>query len=76
MEQIMYIGPTIPGVVERNRIFRGKLPDEVEKRAKEDRYFKNLLIPVDKLITARQELSKKGSVMAVSFLKISNSLKG
>lgn len=73
--QQMYIGPTVPGVVTKNRIYIGKLPDNVEDRKSKDPYFSNLFIPVDQLVTARQNLQDKNSVLAVSYLKVLNSLK-
>lgn len=73
--QQMYVGPTIPGVVTKNRIYIGNLPAKVEDRKNKDPYFANLLIPVDQLVTARQKLQDKNSVLAVSYLKVMNSLK-
>lgn len=73
--QQMYIGPTVPGVATINRIYIGKLPDKVEDRKSKDPYFANLFIPVNQLVTARQNLQDKNSVLAVSYLKVLNSLK-
>lgn len=73
--QQMYVGPTVPGVVTKNRIYIGKLPDKVEERKSKDPYFANLLIPVEQLVTARQKLQETTSVLAVSYLKVLNSLK-
>lgn len=73
--QQMYVGPTIPGVVTKNRIYIGKLPTKVEDRKSKDPYFANLLIPVEQLVTARQKLQDKTSVLAVSYLKVMSSLK-
>ena len=74
--QQMYVGPTVPGVATKNRIYMGKLPDKVEERRNSDPYFANLLIPAEQLVTARQKLQDKNSVLAVSYLKVLNSLKG
>lgn len=68
--QCMYIGPTVPGIVEKNRIFRGTLPERVRKEADGNPSFARLIIPVDDLVTARRQLSVKGSVLAVSFEEI------
>ena len=73
--QQMYIGPTVPGVVTQNRIYIGKLPDKVEDRKSKDPYFSNLFIPVDQLVTARQNLQDKNSVLAVSYFKVLTGLK-
>ena len=73
--QQMYVGPTVPGVAVKNRIYIGRLPDKVAERKNSDPYFANLLIPVDQLVTARQKLQDKNSVLAVSYLKVLKSLK-
>lgn len=74
MNQTIYVGPTIPGVVERNRIYREGIPEGIREIAKENPYFVNLLIPIEELKTARQDLETRGSVLAVSFEKIEKGL--
>lgn len=70
MKQKMYIGPTIPGVVVKNRIFKDKLPKKVQELAEKDVSFSRLLVPMDDLIVARAELKDKNSVLAVSYEKV------
>lgn len=70
----MYIGPTLPGVVEKNRIFKDQLPEKVENLVKESKNFARLLIPIEDVIKARQDLQDKNSVIAVSYQKIKESL--
>lgn len=70
----MYIGPTIPGVVEKNRIFSGALPEQVQKRKEENISFSRLIVPMDQLIAARTELDTKGSVLAVCYSKVKKGL--
>lgn len=70
MKQKMYIGPTIPGVVVKNRIFKDKLPEKVQELAEKDISFSRLLVPMDDLIMARAELKDKSSVLAVSYEKV------
>lgn len=74
MTQKMYIGPTIPGVVTQNRIFKDVLPERVQKRCEEDVFFKRLIVPVDNLLAARMELQDKSSVLAVSFNRVEKSM--
>ncbi len=76
MTQKIYIGPSIPGVIEQNRILREILPEKVQERAREDKAFERLLVSPDELIAARSQLDEKGSVLAVSFLKVLCSLNG
>lgn len=75
MMQQMYVGPTVPGLVTKNRIYIGSLPDRVEERKKRDSYFANLFIPVDQLVTARQNLQNQNSVLAVSYREVSKNIK-
>lgn len=74
MKQTIYLGPTVPGVARENVIFKDKLPKQVEERAKGDKAFAHLLVPMEKAIDARSELKVKGSVMAVSYEKVCKSL--
>ena len=74
MTQKMYIGPTVPGVVEKNRIFTDKLPEQVQKLKEENISFSRLIVPVDQLIAARTELHTKGSVLAVCYSKVEKGL--
>ena len=69
MKNRIYIGPDISGTVQTNRIFRDKLPDKVEALAEENTSFARLIVPVDELVAARQNLLKQGSVLAVSYEK-------
>ncbi len=70
MNQMIYVGPTIPGVAERNRIYRGSVPEAIGEMAGRNAYFANLLVPVTTLREAREELGTKGSVLAVSYRKM------
>ena len=75
MKQMIYVGPTVPGVAERNRIYRGDVPKEIGKMAGKNPYFANLLVPTTQLKTARQDLETKGSVLDVSYRKIEEGLR-
>ena len=69
-KQVMYVGPTIPGLVEKNRIYLGELPEKIQKRVESDRSFARLFVPVDDLVAARQMLTDKTSVLSVSYRKV------
>lgn len=72
--QKMYIGPTIPGLVKKDAIFKEELPEKVEKRAAEDKNFARLLVPMEKVMDAKNQLATKGSVVAVSYDNVEKSL--
>ncbi|MCI8337945.1 MAG: hypothetical protein HFH62_04555 [Lachnospiraceae bacterium] len=73
MKQMIYVGPTVPGVAERNRIYRG-IPEGIREKAREDPYFANLMIPIGELKAARQSLETRGSVLAVSYEEVAKGL--
>ena len=74
MKQKMYLGPTVPGVVKENEIFIGELPKEAEDRAKMDRHFARLFVPMDEVMEARQKMQAEGSVLSVAYDNVEKSL--
>ena len=42
-ESYMYVGPTVPGIVVKNRTYIG-IPEKAGEKMKEDPYFKNLFV--------------------------------
>ena len=72
--KVMYMGPTIPGVVRKNAIFDGEFPEWVEAYKKDDIHFARLLVPMNKALQARQQLEQKGSVLAVAFSNVQKNL--
>ena len=59
-ETVMYIGPTVRGVVINGTLFKdGKLPALVEKRTEEMPVLQSLFVPVSKLAEAQRELLRK-----------------
>lgn len=69
-KQVVYIGPTLPGIAEKNRIYLGRLPTQAREMARQNLYFKRLFVPVSRLIEARKELASRGSVLAVAYARI------
>jgi len=74
MTQKMYLGPTVPGVVKKNEIFKDELPKTIEKKAKEDKDFARLLVGMDKVMEARQKMQAEGSVLSVAYANVEKSL--
>ncbi|MFG6330036.1 MAG: hypothetical protein K1W06_11320 [Lachnospiraceae bacterium] len=67
MNQVMYIGPAVPGLVKKNTVFKDGPPEAVKRRAEADRAFARLFVPVGKIFEAKKQLAAKGSVLAVSY---------
>ena len=74
MKQVMYFGPTIPGLIKQNTVFRDGNPERIAKRAEEDKNFSRLLVPVEKAFDARKQLSIDGSVLAASFANVAKNI--
>lgn len=64
----MYIGPTIPGTIRKNEVFRDKIPDRIKKADNPD--MEKLIIPIDNVIAARETLNDRHSVLAVTYSNI------
>lgn len=74
MKQKMYLGPTVPGLIKENVIYKDVLPKAVEERAQEDKSFARLLVPMGKVMEAKKQLETEGSVLAVSYENVAKSL--
>lgn len=73
-ETKIYIGPTIPGIVKGNMIFKNGIPAALEKKAKELPAIGSLIIPISELARANAELRKSDSALETIFKKVENSL--
>ena len=45
-KQVMYMGPTIRGVVRNGAVFSGGIPKSLEKMAEKKPIIKNLIVPL------------------------------
>lgn len=68
-ESYMYVGPTVPGIVVKNRTYIG-IPEKAMEKMKEDPYFKNLFVNTEDLLKARQSLMDPNSVINVSYQQV------
>lgn len=70
---LMYLGPTISGVVTHSTVFRnGVLSENVKKRIDELPMMKKLFIELDKIPEARKELYKKQSALSAIYSQVEN----
>ena len=67
---VIYIGPTIVGVVTQNSIFNNGIPYELEETMKEIPVVEKLIIPVESLATASQQLNKKQGILYTCYEKV------
>lgn len=62
-ETLVYIGPTIVGVVTQNTFFNNGLSSELENVIKEMPAISNLIVPLSKYTKASSEINKKEGAM-------------
>lgn len=61
--QMVYVGPTIPGVVKSNTIFQNSLPAALSERMEQDGVVKSLVIPLEDWPRVRQDLAaQRGTI--------------
>ena len=70
MSQIVYIGPTIRGLVKKNQIFTYD-PKEIKEKAEEvSKYTGYLFVGMDDIVSKRNELRTKGTLLNISYEKV------
>lgn len=67
MKQIVYIGPTIRGLVKKNQIFNYEPKEIMEKASKVSMYTGYLFVRMDNIVSKRNELRKKGTLLNISY---------
>lgn len=72
---VVYIGPTIPGVVTGNRIFSNGINKELKEEVDKMPTIGNLIVPISGLAKARNQLSKKDTPMNICYEKVQQYLK-
>lgn len=66
MNKIVYVGPTIPGVANRNTVFDGSLPQSLQTAIQETPIIGNLVIPISRLSDALTQIrTKSGSIYTI-----------
>lgn len=67
---VVYIGPSIKGVVSTGTVYNNGLPELLIKKAVEQPVLNSLIVPVSKLSEAKRELSVSGSALATIYAKV------
>lgn len=67
---VMYLGPTIRGVVKSGAVFSGGLPGRLAKLIGKKPLVKNLIIPLSGIVKAKKAIDTEGTVEAVTYDKI------
>lgn len=73
---LMYLGPTITGVVRHSTVFKdGVLPEKVKDCIKTLPMMEKLFVDVDKISAAIKELNKEQSVLGTIYTQVANKFK-
>ena len=69
---VMYIGPSIPNVVQASTVFKdGVLPEALKKCVEDKPYMKKLLVPLAELAAAMKELNGNSALNSI-YRKVKN----
>ncbi|WP_024346585.1 hypothetical protein [Lacrimispora indolis] len=68
--KVMYLGPTIRGVVKNGDVFEGGLPKKLSKVAEKKPIVKNLIVPLSDIVETKRAIDQEGTAEAVAFDKI------
>ena len=70
---VMYVGPTIPNLVQNSTTFKnGMLPEALEKCVKEKPYMQKLFVAIEELPAAVKELNDNKSALSAICRKVKN----
>ena len=67
---VMYLGPTIRGVVKYGAVFSGGIPKRLEKLAGKKPIVKQLIVPLSDIVKTKTAIDNEGTVEAVAYDKI------
>ena len=74
-QTVMYIGPSIPHVVQASTVFKdGVLPEALKKCVEEKPYMKKLLVPITELPAAMKELHGGKSALSTIYRRVKNEI--
>lgn len=73
---LMYLGPTITGVVRHSTVFKeGILPKKVKECIEQLPMMEKLFVPLDGISKATKELKKEQSVLGTIYTQVANKFK-
>ena len=67
---MIYIGPTVPGIVIAGTVFNNGCPEKLKKEMEDKKALSMLMVPVSGLAKARQALKEPGSVLQICYEKV------
>ena len=72
-EAVMYLGPTIVGVIRHSTVFKeGVLPEKVQGCVKQLPMMERLFVPIGDIPEAVKEINKNQSVLRTIYVQVTN----
>lgn len=71
-ETVMYIGPSIPEIVQEGTVFNNGLPGELEEFVGKYPMAKSFLVTMDEASRKRREVKTKGSGLNILYNRLAN----
>ena len=72
-EAVMYLGPTIVGVIRHSTVFKeGVLPEKVQECVKQLPMMEKLFVSIGDIPEAVKEINKNESVLRTIYVQVSN----
>lgn len=69
-KKVMYLGPTVRGVVKNGAVFEGGIPKNLEKIAGKKPIIQNLIVPLENIVDVSKNIRVEGTAEAITFDKI------
>lgn len=69
-KKVMYIGPTIRGIVKSGAVFSGGIPEKLEKMEERKPIIRNLLVSPSDIVQTKKDVEAEGTVAAVAYDRI------
>ena len=66
-KKVMYLGPTIRGVVKNGAVFEGGIPKNLEKIAGKKPIIQNLIVPLENIVDVSKNIRVEGTAEAIAF---------
>ncbi len=70
MTNVMYIGPTMRGIVRRNQIYTYTPTEVIEKATEVSELAKYFFIGMDDIVSAKNELKRENSFLDIAYKKV------
>lgn len=68
-ETVIYLGPTIKGVIQNGIILNNGMPKKAKEAVKEFPALKMLFVPIKGIVKARKDLKKEASALKICYNK-------